>query len=143
MPTQLSLRFAEVPITGSIRERYHALAPCLAGKITPAERARDLNLAYSTIMRWLQAFRERGMPGLFDATQYPRAPYTPERVIVTLLHFKCCIPQASDRELARVIEAVTGHHLDHKTVGALLLRYFLWRYPEFRERIQYPIPADP
>lgn len=143
MSIQLALPFDEVPVTCSVQERYHAIVPCLAGKITPVEQARNLNTAYSTIMRWLQPFRQQGMPGLFDATSYPREPYTPERVIVLLIYFKCCVPKASDRELSRVIHSVLGHKLHNETVRDLLNRYFFWRYREFTDRIQYPTPADP
>lgn len=143
MPVQLALRFEEVPVTCPIQQRYHSIAPCLAGQITPHEQAKQLNLSYQTICRWLCDFREKGMPGLFPAGEYPREPYTPERVVVTLLYFKCCAPKASDRELARAIGAATGHRLHNETVKALLERYFFWRYAEFRDPIKYPVPADP
>jgi transposase/transposase InsO family protein len=143
MPVQLALRFDEVPVTCPVQRRYHDIAPCLAGKATPVEQARHLNLSYSTVARWLREFREQGMPGLFPATPYPREPYTPERVVVTLLYYKCCAPKASDRELARVIDAVTGHKLHNETVKALLERYFFWKHPEFSELIHYPVPSDP
>jgi hypothetical protein len=83
------------------------------------------------------------MPGLFPATQYQREPYTPERVIVTLLYFKCCAPRASDRELARAVGSATGQRLHHETVKALMQRYFFWRYTEFRDLICYPVPSSP
>jgi transposase len=72
MPTQLALRFDEVPITDSAQARYHAIAPCLAGKLSAADQARSLNLSYSTVTRWLRQFRNEGMPGLFPSTEYPR-----------------------------------------------------------------------
>jgi Helix-turn-helix domain len=106
-------------------------------------QARLLNVSYDTIARWLRQFRQQGMAGLFPTTQYPREPYTPERVIVTLIYFKSCAPKASNRELARVIETTTSHSIRHETVAALLQRYFFWRYPEFRDNIQYPVPAAP
>jgi hypothetical protein len=83
------------------------------------------------------------MPGLFPATQYPREPQTPEHVIVALLFYKTCAPQASDRELARVLSAVTDRRMHNETVKALLERYPLWRYPEFQRLIQYQAPSDP
>ncbi len=83
------------------------------------------------------------MPGLFPATQYPREPQTPERIIVMLLYYKCCVPTASDRELARVINTTTEHRIHNETVKALLDRYPLWRHPEFQRLIQYPAPSDP
>ena len=143
MPVQLTLRFDAVPVSCPVQERYHAIAPCLAGQSSPAEQARALDISYSTITRWLRQFREQGVPGLFPVTQYPREPYTPERVIVTLLCYKCWAPHATARELARVIESTTGHSLHHHTVSALLQRYFFWRYAEFRDPIQYPVPSDP
>jgi hypothetical protein len=103
MPHQLALRFDEVPITCPTQERYHSIAPILAGKSSPAEQAEILNLGYSTVTRWLRQFREKGIPGLFPADQYPREPYTPDRVIVALLYLKCCAPKASYFELSRVI----------------------------------------
>jgi Winged helix-turn helix len=118
MPTQLALLFDEVPITCEVQRRYHAIAPCIAGVSTPAEQAQALNLGYSTITRWLREFRENGMVGLFPASQYPREPYTPERVIVQLLFFKCCAPKAGDRELARVIYHL--NYLDAKPAGVQL-----------------------
>jgi transposase len=143
MSTQLAFPFADVPVTCPIQRRYHAIAPLLAGHSSMAEQAQALSIGYSTVSRWLREFRERGMPGLFPAHEYARGPYTPERVIVVLVYFKCCAPKASARELARVVGAKTTHTLHQQTVQALLERYFFWRYPEFTERIHYPVPADP
>jgi len=143
MPTQLALAFDAVPITCEVQKRYHSIAPCLAGAATPAEQAQALNLGYSTVTRWLRDFREQGMPGLFPATQYPREPYTPERVIVQLIFFKCCAPKAGDRELARVIHNLTGHQLHHFTVKSLCERFFFWRHSDFQQLIRYPVPTDP
>jgi hypothetical protein len=53
MPTQLTLAFDVVPITREAQQRYHSIAPCLAGVSAPAEQAQALNLGYSTITRWL------------------------------------------------------------------------------------------
>lgn len=64
MSTQLTLSFDTVPITCEVQQRYHSIAPCLAGVRTPAEQAQALNLGYSTITRWLRKFREEGLPGL-------------------------------------------------------------------------------
>ena len=141
MSTQLALRFDEVPLSCPAQERYHAIAPILAGKCSPTKQAESLNLGYSTVTRWLREFREKGLPGLFPETQYPRDPYTPERVIVTLLYFKCCAPKASDFELSRVVTHMTGYRLHNETVKALLGRYFFWRHEEFR--IAWSIPAAP
>jgi hypothetical protein len=99
MPTQLALSFDAVPVTCEVQQRYHSIAPCLAGVKSPAEQAQALNLGYSTVTRWLRQFREKGLPGLFLETQYPREPYTPERVIVQLIFFKCCAPKAGDIEI--------------------------------------------
>jgi transposase len=143
MPTQLWLPFDEIPISCEAQERYHAIVPILAGKTSPEERARSLDISYGTIMRWLRQFREEGMPGLCDTAPHPREPYTPERVIVVLLYFKCCAPKASDRELARAVGAASSHNLHNETVKALLQRYFFWKYPEFRNCIHYPVPAEP
>jgi transposase len=140
--TQLALRFDEVPITDKTQARYHAIAPCLAGKLSAADQARLLNLSYQKITRWLRDFRHRGMPALFPQTEFVREPYTPERVIVTLLYYKCCAPRASDRELARAIGAATDQPLHHQTVKSLLERFFFWRHKEFHGRIHYPVPAD-
>ena len=82
MPTQLALSFDAVPVTCEVQQRYHSIAPCLAGISTPAEQAQALNVGYSTVTRWLREFRDKGIPGLFSETQYPRDPYTPERIIV-------------------------------------------------------------
>ena len=143
MSVQLALRFDEVPITCETQQRYHSIAPCLAGKRSAEEQADALGLSYSTVCRWLRQFREEGMPGLFPATDYPREPQTPERVIVELLYYKCCVPSASDRELARVLTATTDHRIHHETVKALLERYPIWRHPEFQRLIQYPVPDNP
>jgi transposase len=143
MPTQLALSFDAVPVTCPVQQRYHSIAPCLAGVSTPAEQAETLNVSYSTITRWLREFKEKGMPGLFSETQYPRGPYTPERVIVYLILVKCYAPKAGDRELARVVQHLTGHLIDHHTVKSLLERFFFWRYPDFQRLIQYPAPSDP
>ena len=53
MSAQLALSFDVVPITCEVQQRYHSIAPCLAGVSTPAEQAQALNLGYSTITRWL------------------------------------------------------------------------------------------
>jgi putative transposase len=141
MAEQLKLPFDEVPISCPVQERYHAIAPLLAEKISPDKQAEVLHLSYSTIMRWLRQFREDGMAGLFDKPG-TRQPYTPERVIVSLLYFKCCAPKASDFELAKVVSTVSGHHLHNETVKALLERYFFWRYREFQTGIFYPVPTQ-
>jgi transposase len=143
MSVQLALRFDEVPITCKTQQRYHSIAPCLAGKRSAEEQADALGLSYSAVCRWLRNFREEGMPGLFPATQYPREPQTPEHVIVSLLFYKTCAPQASDRELARVLSATSDRRMHNETVKALLERYPLWRYPEFQRLIQYQAPSDP
>jgi transposase len=143
MPTQLALSFDDVPVTCEVQQRYHSIAPCLAGFTTPAEQAQALNLGYSTVTRWLRDFREKGLPGLFPQTQYPRESYTPERVIVQLIFFKCCAPKAGDRELARVIHHLTGHQLHHHTVKTLCERFFFWRHSEFQQLVRYPVPTDP
>jgi len=111
MTMQLKLSFDEVPLACPVQKRYHAIAPCLAGRLAPADQAAALNLSFHTITRWLRQFRDKGMPGLFPAGHYPREPYTPERVVATLLHFKCCAPSASDRELACAVGAATDHRL--------------------------------
>jgi transposase len=143
MSVQLALRFDEVPITCETQQRYNSISPCLAGKRSAEEQADALGLSYSTVCRWLRQFREEGMPGLFPATEYPREPQTPERVIVTLLIYKGQAPRASQRELARVLNATTDHRIHHETVKALLERYPIWRYPEFQHLIRYPAPTDP
>ncbi len=142
MTIQPMLPFADVPVTCRTQARYHAIAPCLAGAAEPKQQAKLLNLSYSTVSRWLRQFREEGMPGLFSFAGDGREPYTPERIIVSLIYFKCCVPKAADRELARVISHQTGHRLDHKTVKSLLERYFFWRYQEFQKLIVYPILPD-
>jgi hypothetical protein len=58
MSAQLPLRFDEVPVTCPVQERYHEIAPILAGKCRPAEQAESLNVGYSTVTRWLREFRE-------------------------------------------------------------------------------------
>jgi hypothetical protein len=78
MPTQLALRFDDVPVTCQAQQRYHSIASCLAGVRTAREQARVLNLSYQTVTLWLRQFRTEGLPGLFPSTQYPREPYTPE-----------------------------------------------------------------
>ena len=65
MSAQLALRFDEGPVTGPVQERYHEIAPILAGKCSPAEPAESLNVGYSTVTRWLRDFMEKGLPGLF------------------------------------------------------------------------------
>jgi Homeodomain-like domain len=89
MPTQIALRFDEVPITCPAQKRYHIIEPCLAGRCAPVDIARQLDISYATVTRWLCEFRDKGLPGLFPATQYPREPYTPEKIIVTLVAYKC------------------------------------------------------
>jgi transposase len=121
------LPFEDVPITCPTPAKYHAIALCLAEQVEPKEQAKQLNLSYSTVSRWLKQFREEGMQGLFPSSSYNREPYTPERITVSLIYFKCCVPKAADRELARVISSQSGYNLDHKTVKSLLERYFFWR----------------
>jgi transposase/transposase InsO family protein len=143
MPTQLALKFDEVPITCPAQARYHAIAPCLVGVRSPTEVAVAQNLGYSTVTRWLRDFRAEGLPGLFPATEYPREPYTPERVIVMLVYFKCLVPKVGARELARIIQTTLGQTLHNETVKALLQRYFFWQYAEFRQALRYPVPTEP
>ena len=80
---------------------------------------------------------------MFPRDHSPREPYTPERVIVQLLFFKCCAPKVGDRELSRILYATMGQLLHHQTVKSLLERYFFWRYDEFQKQIHYPVPDDP
>ena len=142
MPVQLSLPFEDVPVTCSVQSRYHAIAPCLAGTVAPRRQAELLNFSYSTVSRWLKQFREEGMRGLFPSNEYAREPYTPERVIVSLIYFKCCVPKASDRELARVIGTSTGHRMHNETIKVLLDRFFFWKYSEFQKLVAYPVLPD-
>ena len=142
MPKQLSLRFADVPVTGSAQKRYHAIAPCLAGQLTASQQATVLNISYRTVHRWRGQFRSERMPGLVPASPYPRAPQTPERVSVMLVYYKCCVPSASARELARVATSIAQRPIQHETVKALLEPYPFWRYPEFRDLIRYSVPSD-
>lgn len=142
MTVQLSLPFEDVPVTCPTQAKYHSIAPCLAGQVEPRQQAKLLNLSYSTVSKWLKQFREDGMNGLLPASNYSREPYTPERIIVSLIYFKCCVPKASDRELARVIASQTGLYLDHKTAKSLLERYFFWKYQEFQKLIVYPFLPD-
>jgi hypothetical protein len=46
MPTQLALRFDEVPVSCPAQDRYHSIAPILAGKVSPIEQAKNLNLTH-------------------------------------------------------------------------------------------------
>jgi len=139
MSIQLRLPFEYVPVTCPTQAKYHAIAPCLTEQIEPRQQARLLNLSYSTVSKWLKQFRAEGMKGLLPSSNINREPYTPERIIVSLIYFKCCVPQAASRELARVIGNMTGHQLHHLTVKSLLERYFVWRYQEFQKLIVYPI----
>lgn len=82
------------------------------------------------------------MRGLFPANQISRQPYTPEKVIVSLVFYKTCVRSISDRELARVMQNIHHVSLHHETVKALLERYFFWRHDEFNRLVTYPIPAD-
>ena len=142
MAIQPMLPFEDVPVTCPTQAKYHAIAPCLAGQIEPKQQAKLLNLSYSTVSRWLRQFREDGMQGLFPASGHSREPYTPEKIIVSLIYFKCCVPRVADRELARVITSSTGYRLHNETVKSLLERYFFWRYEEFQKLIVYPILPD-
>ena len=142
MAVQLVLPFENVPVTCPVQAKYHAIAPCLAGQTSPRRQAELLNFSYSTVSRWLKQFREEGMRGLFAPQQYSREPYTPEKVIVSLIYFKCCVPKVSDRELTRVIGNKTGHALHNETVKFLLERFFFWKYQEFQKLIVYPILPD-
>lgn len=139
MSIQLAFNFDSISVTCSVQERYHTIAPVLSGNISSFERAKQLNVSYSTVTRWLARFREDGMPGLFPG-QFQREPYTPEKVVVSLLFYKSCLPGASSRELARVVNQTHKVNLHHETVKALLERYFFWRHDEFRRLVRYPIP---
>lgn len=139
MSLQLAFNFDSVPVSCPVQERYHAIAPVLSGHVSSFERAKQLNVSYSTVTRWLARFREDGMPGLSPG-QSQREPYTPEKVVVSLLFYKSCLPSASYRELARVINRTHKVSLHHETVKALLDRYFFWRHDEFRRLVRYPIP---
>lgn len=140
MSLQLAFNFDSIPVSCPVQQRYHAIAPVLSGNISSFERAKQLNISYSTVTRWLNRFREDGMPGLFP-TQFAREPYTPEKVVVSLLFYKSCLPGTSYRELARVVNQTHKVNLHHETVKALLDRYFFWRHEEFRRLVKYPIPT--
>jgi hypothetical protein len=100
MPQQLSLAFDEVPITCPVQGRYHAIAPVLADKLTARAQAAHLNLSYGQVAAWLREFRTHGLAGLATARPSRREPYTPERIVVSLLYWKCCAPRASRRRPA-------------------------------------------
>ncbi len=55
MPIQLALSFDAVPGACEVQQRYHSIAPCLAGISTPAEQAQALNLGYSTVQVHIHA----------------------------------------------------------------------------------------
>lgn len=125
MPTQLALCFDDVPVSCEVQQKYHAIAPCLAGQISPQKQARILDISYHKVTRWIREFRDKGLPGLFPTSEFPREPYTPERVIVTLVYFKCCAPKASCFELARYwkrdrIQASSLHSQDFTRAFFLL-----------------------
>lgn len=128
-------------MTCPLQERYHDIAPVLAGQRSAAEQARLLGKPQETVRRWVEEFRKDGMRGLFPRSEFGRGPYTPERIVVTLVFFKCCVPSVSDRELARVIAKTTNHRLHHETVRDLLNRFYLWRYERFR--LEYPRLEEP
>lgn len=109
MSIQLRLPFEDVPITCDVQAKYHAIEPCLAGQVAPRQQAVLLNLSYLTVSRWLKQFREEGIPGLIPASGGGRETYTPERIIVSLIYFKCCVPKAADRELARDLSPERTH----------------------------------
>lgn len=114
MTLQLMLPFEDVPLTCPTQAKYHAIAPCLARQVEPKQQARLLNLSYSTVSKWLKQFRENGMKGSSPVASYNnREPYTPERIIVSLIYFKCCVPKATSRELAQVIGNMTRHQLHY------------------------------
>ena len=101
MPTQLALRFEDVPVSCPVQARYHAIAPCLAGVTSPTAQAQVLHLGYSTITRWLREFRTHGLPGLVPAALAAHEPYTAEKVIVVVLYFSGEIQQIiADPELS-------------------------------------------
>jgi hypothetical protein len=87
-----------------VQARYHAIVPCLSGQVVPFRRAAELNLSYSTVTRWLNRFRENGMRGLFPVNQISRQPYTPEKVIVSLVFYKTCVKHLGPRIGARDAE---------------------------------------
>ena len=61
MSVQPLLPFEDVSVSDPTQARYHAIAPCLAGKIEPRQQAKLLNFSYSTVSRWLKQFRDEGM----------------------------------------------------------------------------------
>ena len=100
MPTQLALRFEDVPVSCPVQARYHAIAPC-AGITSPTAQAQVLHLGYSIITRWLREFRTHGLPGLVPAALAAHEPYTAEKVIVVVLYFSGEIQQIiADPELS-------------------------------------------
>jgi hypothetical protein len=96
MPAQLTLRFSATTLP-----RLHSL-------FSRTPPARQLDVSYATVTRWLPEFRTKGLFGLFPGTHYPREPYTPEKVIVTLVAYKCFAPKVSARELVQIIQHATA-----------------------------------
>jgi transposase len=143
MPTQLALRFEEVPVTDSTQARYHAVAPCLAGKLSAADQAHALNLSYSTVARWLRQFRADGVPDCFPPRSIhashirPSAPSSCSSTSSAALRVRQIVNWRAS------VSHATNERLHNETIKALLSRYFFWRYTEFRDLINYPVSADP
>ena len=142
MSVQLALRFDAVPVTCEVQQRITPLPRVWPeSALRRNRRKRSISVIDSHLLA--PGVPGQGMPGLFPATQYPREPYTPERIIVQLIFFKCCAPKAGDRELARVIHHLTGHQIHNHTVKTLCERFFFWRHPEFQQLLRYPVPTEP
>ena len=88
MPTQLSLRFDEVPVSCPVQRRYHTIAPCLAGNVSPTEQAQAVTLSYTTVSHWLRQLSCGRVARLVPICALPTRAYTPECVIVLLIYLK-------------------------------------------------------
>ena len=110
MFVQPMLPFADVPVTCDVQARYHAIAPCLAGKAQPRQQAQLLNLSYSTVSRWLKQFREEGA---FIDIRYLDAK--PDGVQL----YSCLLLEGFSRTI------LAGSLTDKQHVGVILRLYYL------------------
>jgi transposase len=117
---QLQLHFID-----EVQERYEVARPLLLGRATTAvEIAQETNLHPQTVRRYVRRFERSGMRGLFDEREVLSKGRTlPDVVREEVRRLKTLHPPLHYREIATIIYARLGCHIDHKAVQRILQTY--------------------
>ncbi len=132
---QLRLHFVD-----DVQERYEIARPLLLGQaVTAVERAEETSTHAQTVRRYVRRFESEGMRGLFDEREVlSRGRSVPDTVREEVLRLKALYPPLHHRELANIIYARCGCHIDHKTVAAIVCTH----PPALQHRLPLPSLRD-